>query len=516
MQPPTDTIIPARGRTWVRWLLIAVLILGSLVFLWRGPIRAVTTVQHDFALIYASARAWLVGMDPYTADDVRAAWAGAAGLPDRDPMGGRDSNVLLYPPGAFVVLAPVAALPWPIASIAWAGANTLLFGVSVWAIAALAWPRDSRCRTRSEPGRLGLLAFVALAIWLAPAATNAGLGQTAMLSMVLIAAAQVARQRAQVKRALPQSAPSDGVPQHPVPSEEFLPHPSDQNPLGTAGRIGSGYLGLLCGAGIALGAATALKPQMALLFVVYELGRRRWQIAAIAAGVCVLFMLIGAGRMQLAGIDWWTSWQANLGQFTVVADGDPTRTNAIRHHMLNLHYPLHNFTDHRQVVRLAVLAILGILSLAYFLVDRRRGQAQGEDNSELLSLSMAAVVTLLIVYHRFYDAVLLLFPLALAIKGLVERYSPVLLEHRQSPAPADGARTPTWARGHEVTLLLLVPFFIPGAALLDLLARRGWIPEQISTSWLWEVIILPHQPWALLALCIWLVVMRSRATTAQR
>jgi hypothetical protein len=377
-------------RGWLRAGLLVLLIAGCAVFIWRGPVRASMDVQHDFALIYSSARAWLVGADPYCAESVRCVWLEAGGPIERDPMGGRTSTVLLYPPPAFVVLAPIAAMPWRLASGTWVIANVALYAASIWAVAWLAWGRRAGRAGASVDGgsrQLAVLAFVALAVWLAPAATNGYVGQTAVLTMFLIVTAYVVGVRGRRGRA------------------SRLLRTEASRPLAAA----------------LLGAATALKPQMALLFVVYEAGRRRWTMAAGASAMCVMLFVVGAARMDAAGVDWWASWQGNLSAFTEVADGDPTRRNAIRHHIVNLHLPLHNFTDNREVVKMLVVGILAVLSLGYLAVDLRRGRERGEGNNELLSLSMVSVVSLLIVYHRFYDAVLLLFPLALAVKGIAAR-----------------------------------------------------------------------------------------------
>ena len=60
-------------------------------------------------------------------------------------------------------------------------------------------------------------------------------------------------------------------------------------------------------------------------------------------------------------------------------DGDPTRANAAtRHHMVDLRYALHCFTDNRELVKWSVYGICGALSLAYFLVDLRRNLVMAE------------------------------------------------------------------------------------------------------------------------------------------
>lgn len=457
------------NRRWLRAALIVALVAGCVFFAVRGPIRGFLHGQHDYVLVYASARAWLVGGNPYVDESLREAWVGASGPPERDPMGERESRVLLYPPGAFVVLAPLVALPWPVSKVIWGVANGLLLLGVVWGIARLAWPGGAKGVTgRRSAGQCGLgpLAFAAAAVWMAPAATNAGVGQTAMVSTALIVAAHLSRLGAWRRECHAEARP------------------------GRRSAV----------AGALLGIGTALKPQMALLFIVYEAGRGRWRPAMWGVAVCAVLTAVGALRMQAAGIDWWGSWRTNLSEFTLISDGDPTRVNPIRHHIMNLHYPLHNFTDDRDVVRLLVVAILGALSLAYFVVDLKRGRHKGEGAGELLSLSMTSVVTLLIVYHRFYDAVLLLFPLALAMRGLfAER--------------GDEGRGLHDRRGrfrHAVLLLLLLPFLAPGAVILWRLAECGAIPERLSKSAAWEHLILPHQVWALVLMCIWLVVMRAR------
>src|SRR4051812_41064306 len=98
-----------------RALLILLLVLGCAVFAYRGPLRAMGPGgNYDFTLIYGSARAWLTEGRPYETDAVSRAWQSGGGPPARDPTAVRGAGTLVYPPPTFPLLAPFAALPWPV------------------------------------------------------------------------------------------------------------------------------------------------------------------------------------------------------------------------------------------------------------------------------------------------------------------------------------------------------------------------------------------------------------------
>jgi hypothetical protein len=125
-------------------------------------------------------------------------------------------------------------------------------------------------------------------------------------------------------------------------------------------------------------------------------------------------------------------------------------------------------------------AVAGVLSLLALPAWLRRQ----EDGRELLALSIGAGASLLIVYHRFYDAAILLIPLVWVFWSL---------------ASVEGRRF-GWTRW--AVLLGLLPFFVPGAAALYTLERSGRLPERLTGNVLWEVFVLHHQTWAL----VWLVL----------
>lgn len=422
--------------TATRALLTFLLIAGAAIFFARGPWRAVTIGNVDFAMIYSSARAWMLGRNPYEAADIRATWLQAGGAAQSDPAA-FGSAVFLYPPPTFAALAPIAALPWRTAAFAWMALSTI-----AWFATLLAVSRAAGFGPRS----LSRLAFFTAGVWLAPAATSLNVGQLAIASGAAVALAHSRGSRDSWLR------------------------------------------------GVLLGLGAAIKPQVAGLFTLYEAGRLRWKAAAASIATVAVITAIAVLRMQAAGIAWRASWLRNLHEFTTLSNGDPTAANPLRFHLINLHYPLHTLTDNRDLVRWAVLAIVAALCAAYFLVDLKRGRAPGEHRrtgGELISLSMVAVVTLMVVYHRFYDAVLLVWPLALAIRTIA---------------------APGRDRALGLALLVLVGlYFLPGAAALASAAQRGWIPARLTTGPLWNALALPHEAWALPCMAVLLIALRWRA-----
>src|SRR5690606_32496529 len=91
-----------------------------------------------------------------------------------------------------------------------------------------------------------------------------------------------------------------------------------------------------------------------------------------------------------------------------------------------------------------------------------------------------AVISLLPVYHRVYDAGLLLLPLGWALL----------------------ARRPVTARHRRLALWLLVPFLLPGVSILERLEDTGFVFAGVTKSWWWQALVIPHQVWTLLALAI--------------
>jgi hypothetical protein len=415
-----------------RAALIILLLAGCAVFAARGPLRALSPGgNYDFTLIYGSARAWLTEGRPYETAAVSRAWESGRGPGSRDPTLTRGAGTLVYPPPTFPLLAPFAALPWPLASPLWTLCGVLMYLASVRIVGRLAGLRGD-----------GLLVYWTLAVWMGPAMTSIGTGQTAVPALFCIA---------------------------------------------------TGYAGIVrrepgLARGVLIGTGMCLKPQLGGLFTWYEAGRLRWR-SFLGAALLGVVAAIGIGRMVAAGTPWASQLSGNIRAFTTLDDANPTRSNPISYQLLNLAYPLHTLTDDRMLVKGAVYGIVGALCLSFFIVDRRRGGKSGDRPSELVSLSMVSVVTLLVAYHRYYDAVFLIFPLALALRGLAGRAGP--------------------AGRWVLCLLLTLCFVVPGGVMLMRAKDQGIVPASLTGTLFWRSVLVPYAQWALLALAVVLVCIRA-------
>src|SRR5262249_31326205 len=125
-----------------------------------------------------------------------------------------------------------------------------------------------------------------------------------------------------------------------------------------------------------------------------------------------------------------------------------------------------------------VIAVVGTGVLVLATVTRRDESQQGL----LLTYSCLAAMAPLAIYSRFYSATLLIFPLAWALVTIRRGY-PYL---------------------SVLALLCIFVFFMPGVAILNVWSRQ--FPAQVTTSWWWNYLLLPHQIYALLILSICTVV----------
>jgi hypothetical protein len=242
-------------------------------------------------------------------------------------------------------------------------------------------------------------------------------------------------------------------------------------------------------AGLLLGVAMALKPQMAGLFLLYPMARLRWRCVVMACAAAAVVAVAAVVPMEIREIPWLATLRENLELFGR-GEGGAGALNIFRHQLINLQYPLSSLLAHEAVVHAVTWVIGGGLVVMAYRVGRRTHSIDGE----LIALSLLAVASLLVVYHRFYDAVLLVLPGILLIRQWSE-----------------GAR----AAVYWVMAAALAVFLVPGAVMLQQLAARGWIPAALAESFFWRMVILPHQVWALCVLGVCLVISWLRASPAE-
>jgi len=399
------------GRRIVLWIL---LVLAAAEFLVRGPLRYLhPTNWNDLAQYYATSRIWLRGQNFANPENFSAMWRDEVG----ETLSPNTARVhIAPPPGALVIFAPIAALPWPIAKLVWLGVLLVAFVATIGSLLLTAGFSVTEPRA---------LAFITACLALAPFHTGIASGNQTIVVVGLCA-------------------------------------------------FGIWAASTNCNiiAGLSFGAACSLKPHIAAFLLLYYLLQRRWRLLATALTFTVILVLLAAAWMQFAGVSWLPDYLNNI-RFGAARNriDDFTTANPIRFMLINLQVPFYSFTHSAKSANLLAFTVGAALILAWIVfVIRTRSQEPA-----LLSLATIAVIGLLPLYHRLYDASVLAIPLCWCLSR------PKNLAHIANAA-----------------LLLMTPFLVPGAAVLQQAMRTGRSPEAWGTSWWWDRLLMPHQTWFLL------------------
>lgn len=407
-----------------RSILVSLLLLASVAeFSLRGPVRLLHCEMgwSDFLSPYIQTRAWLHGEDPYTAQSLIKWWPADNPRPlfvDANAAAGtlemRRGMPSPYPINSLVLLSPFALLPWYVALSLWTAISIAALIAAVIALLAV-------CRCRLSELRSQL--FLAATFALAPLHTGFATANPAMLAVSLVIVA-----------------------------------------------IWANHTGREKFAGVLLGVAICLKPTVAGGLLLYYLLRRRWTVVVI---VCAVIALVSvAGVIRLAEVSWVPSYLENgRRMFAAGSVNDFSRASGLRFNMINAQVFFAGIFKSDAAANLcARLLGVGLLAFWIWLCARWRS------STGLLEVSAISLLSLIAVYHRSYDAALLIFPLAWS----------VLLVRRRSILFAVLAATAF--------------FFVPGPTLLLDLTSSGRIPQGIVTSWWWNAIVLPHEVWDLILL----------------
>jgi hypothetical protein len=403
-------------------------------FALRGPVRFLSQSPdwNDLVPVYIPARVWLQGGNPYDPN----AYAGKLSDTFNRPWNSAaPRSHAVYPLSTFVLLAPIAALPWKIAQPIWATTLVVLI------IAMLVSLNRAEGLDRE---RAWIFAILTLA--LAPFHTGLATGNISVAAVALA-----------------------GL-------------------LISALHSGNRWAG-----GLYLAAMVGLKPQIGLPLLLYYALRRHWLPCSIAVGGTLLTFLIGTLRLSQVGTVWTHDFARNIHVFvgSNVYD-DFTSKNPIRFTLIDLQVPFSSFADGRTLpvaLALALTAGLAVLWLAFFLKER--------NPDDLLNVSAIAILSLLPVYHRFYDASLLALPLCWTLS----------------------ASSASYKRVCRVCWILGAPFLIPGASIMQQASSAGKLPDALLNSWFWKFLVMPHENWALLALVLtllWAMKLRLREQATSR
>jgi hypothetical protein len=417
-QPSSDTRSPGHGLRILLWVLV---LLAAAEFIVRGPLRYLREPGswNDLSQNYTASRLWLRGQSPADPKNFVALWW-HEGLSRLDLT---DIRTHLAPPlGGLVIMAPIAAFHWKIAKILWLAILLISFAATVWALVRTSAFASNEFR---------ILLFLAACLALAPFQTGIASGNTSILVIALCATAIWAASS-----------------RHDIAS------------------------------GILFGMACAMKPQLGAFLVLYYLVRRRWQLFTVAVSCTALLNVVAVLYLYLCGASWLQDYLNNARGFVTVANkiDSFTTENPSRFTLINLQVPFFSITGDSHSSNLWALAICGLLVCSWLnWVVKQRDTAP-----ELLSLGAISAIALLPVYHRFYDAAILILPLCWCITTA----------HGPSKKIVRAA------------IFLIGPFLLPGAALLQQFAVRGQLPATVANSWWWNCVIMPHETWSLLALSL--------------
>lgn len=480
------------------WAMVTVA--AAMLFV-RGVLPGLS-FSGDLTMIHAGARAWLQGENLYDFDTLYDTWQASGGGKERP----REERwfVALYPPTTYAVVAPVGALGWPAGRAVWAGLSLVsLAAVAGWGAAWLGGTRRSKPRAIQRKGdslpgvgrgpwHRGWVLPLLLAAWIScgPVATTFEFGQLGLVVLALVVWA-----------------------------------------VGTPGWKPPAWV-----AGLALAMAGCLKPQLAGVFALGFVALGRWRELGWTLGIGLAVAAVAVLRLEAAGVAWATGLLQNVERFAGEGFADPSPVNPVAWQMIHLEPLWRRFFSGGAGIGVAAVLLAGVAAVTWRVSSMpgdlpldaldnldardakashpsgerggpgglgkgqapwREGQAPwhegqapwhgGDLELPLWVMSVAAVVTLLIAYHRAYDAVLLAVPAVWAMRGLL----------------AGGGLRPALVLGGVAV------FWGPMPELLNHLAHRGWLAPSPTWPFALETAVMFHRPAVLVGLLGVLVVAGS-------
>lgn len=345
-------LAPLRFRQAMKFtkpdLHLLVLFLSALVMFGLAGARVIRA-SNDFVPVYTGARCLLHGCNPYDTSQLEQQFYTAGGHASELPSWQID--VPVYPPSTFLVLSPLALLRFPVARVLWFLLNGCLLVTAARLIQIM------------SPVQYRWLTTVLVSYFVITAEIVLVLGQPAVFAISLLI-----------------------IGSYFFLSDRFLP----------AG-------------GLLFPLSLAVKPQIGALIVLYLLLRRiHWRYAAMAmagAGVLLLSATLILGHHPRSAA-WASTLRANLSA-TLGPGGsaDPRPENQQAIGDLNLQTLTSIFFPEAHTFNIVAYCVfLALLGLGIFVALRTSASRE----THFISLAALSVLTLMPVYHRFYDTRLLL------------------------------------------------------------------------------------------------------------
>jgi hypothetical protein len=228
---------------------------------------------------------------------------------------------------------------------------------------------------------------------------------------------------------------------------------------------------------IALGCA--IKPHIGLPFLLLYAIHKQWRIIIISI---LLLLIIFSLSIFFIGhnniLAYLTLWINNINS-SISKGGinDPSFNNPLNFQLINLQYPLWAIFHNNLITNSIAFAIAG-LELFIFVLLLIKYEVKSCD---IIQISTLSAIILLPIYHRIFDASILIPNIALAVGFYYSKYKIYSI----------------------ITIIILTPFIIINSAnyLIDSI-RYGIISYQFSQSLLWKAFLLPHQSWLIFLLSV--------------
>jgi len=206
--------------------------------------------------------------------------------------------------------------------------------------------------------------------------------------------------------------------------------------------------------------------------------------------VCLLFVLAFI-RCFSSGTPWVDNYlYDNRILFAHGSLGDFTEGNPIRFGLINFQVAAYTLLHSRGAASLVAIAVATLGGMAWLLLILRR--QCNHASRDLLALSALTVLSLIPIYHRFYDASLLIFPLAWSLTAL---------------------NGPLRSLAKWVLLVIILVFLLPGGTALQQWQQAGHFAT-LRNYWWWKTLVLPHECWSLLLLAALLLSAMQTCATA--
>jgi hypothetical protein len=416
MQRSTEQSSSRPTRTFLipaAYFLLGVLsVLMLCDFVLRGVVPAFEPAKTDFSEVYTSAWLWRHGQNFYESSLATETQLQLVGVSVRIAP--------IYPPTAFVLLSPITFLPWGWANFAW-----LL--VCLAGIAATIFLLSRLCGFKAWD--LSMMALATYLLSFSPLHLAFHLGNVALVVVPLVLCAILLAERE-----------------------------------------------LDWQAGLVLGIALCLKPQIAVWVLLYYLLRRRMKMtfSAVAAGTFVVAILLLRPTQLFGAIQ---DYRANLHYWL-----DPGRPfgftpGALPFHVNILQVILYRLL-HSVLAANVIAHSLFVCGFAFWILTLWRAKFR---IPAPLAISSLLALSFLSLYHGVTDATILTLALCWAFPSQPQSWTPIKV----------------------VTCALFLVMMLPGHSLLMRLSPH--LAPSITTSWWWNLFVARYFVWLLLALNITLL-----------